>query len=58
MQPNYEKMVEMVGGYSERVTDPADVRPAVDRALAAGTIALVNVITDPEARRAGTSYLG
>ncbi|MEE8337261.1 MAG: thiamine pyrophosphate-binding protein [Dehalococcoidia bacterium] len=53
MQPHYEKMVEMVGGYAERVEDPDELRPALDRALNAGTIALLNVVTDPKARRAG-----
>ena len=48
---DYEKMAEMVGGYSQRVTDPADIKPAVKRALAANTVAVVNVITDPNASR-------
>ena len=55
---DYEKMVEMVGGYAERVTDPSQLRPALDRALSAGTIALLNVMTDPKAQRGGSSYLG
>ena len=60
MQPHYEKMVEMVGGYAERVEDPDELRPALDRALGAGTIALLNVVTDPKAQRAGggAGYLG
>ena len=60
MQPHYEQMVEMVGGYAERVEDPDELRPALDRALGAGTIALLNVVTDPKAQRAGggAGYLG
>ncbi|HJM75480.1 MAG TPA: thiamine pyrophosphate-binding protein [Dehalococcoidia bacterium] len=60
MQPHYEKMVEMVGGYSERVEDPDDLSAAIDRALNADTIALLNVVTDPKAQRAGggAGYLG
>ena len=60
MQPHYEQMVEMVGGYAERVEDPDELRPALDRALNAGTIALLNVVTDPKGQRAGggAGYLG
>ena len=54
----YEKTVEMVGGWSRRVEDPADIKPAVQEALAANTIALVNVLTDPKGRRSGSAYLG
>jgi thiamine pyrophosphate-dependent acetolactate synthase large subunit-like protein len=54
----YEKTVEMVGGWSRRVEDPADIAPAVQEALAADTVALVNVLTDPKGRRSGSAYLG
>ena len=54
----YEKTVEMVGGWSRRVEDPADITPAVQEALAANTVALVNVLTDPKGRRSGAAYLG
>ena len=54
----YEKTVEMVGGWSRRVEDPADITPAVQEALAANTVALVNVLTDPKGRRSGSAYLG
>ena len=36
---DYERMVEMVGGYAERVTSPDQIRPALGRAFAAGTVA-------------------
>ncbi len=39
----YERMVEALGGYGEYVENPADIRPAIDRALASGKPALVNV---------------
>jgi 2-hydroxyacyl-CoA lyase 1 len=48
---HYEKMVEMVDGHSERVEKPSDIRPALDRALAADTVSLVHVLTDPKAQR-------
>ena len=54
---DYEHMVEMVGGYSERVTDPAEIRPAMERAFASGKVSLLNVITDPKASRRGGGYL-
>ena len=54
----YEKTVEMVGGWARRVEDPADIAPAVQEALAANTVALVNVLTDPKGRRSGSAYLG
>lgn len=44
----YEKMVEAMGGHGEYVEDPAEIRPALERAFAAGTVACVNVRLDPE----------
>ena len=43
----YDQVVEALGGHGELVTDPAEIGPAIDRALAAGVPALVNVLTDP-----------
>ena len=42
-------MVKALGGAGERVTDPAQIGPALDRAFAADTPYLVNVITDVNA---------
>ncbi len=39
----YEKMVEALGGHGEFVERPEEIRPAIDRALASGKPALVNV---------------
>ena len=39
----YEKVVEGLDGYGEFVDDPADLRPALERAQDAGVPALVNV---------------
>ena len=44
----YDKVVEAFGGYGELVTEPAQIRPALERALASGTVACVNVMLDPE----------
>ncbi|MGQ0481167.1 MAG: acetolactate synthase [Pseudonocardia sp.] len=43
----YDQVVTALGGHGELVTDPAEIGPAIDRAVAAGVPALVNVLTDP-----------
>jgi acetolactate synthase-1/2/3 large subunit len=49
LQPGcrYDEVVRALGGAGETVTDPEQVGPALDRALAAGAPYLVNVLTDP-----------
>jgi thiamine pyrophosphate-dependent acetolactate synthase large subunit-like protein len=55
---HYEKMAELVDGHAERVDRPEEIRPALDRALAAGKPALVHVRIDPKATRlSGGVYL-
>jgi acetolactate synthase I/II/III large subunit len=39
----YDKVVEALGGHGEHVTEPAEIRPALERAAASGKPALVNV---------------
>ncbi len=39
----YDKVVEALGGHGEHVTEPAEIVPAIERALASGKPALVNV---------------
>lgn len=45
---NYQKAVEVADGYGEKVTDPADLMPALERGLRAVTVekrqAVINVI--------------
>jgi acetolactate synthase-1/2/3 large subunit len=51
--PRYDRIAEVLGGHGEHVEAPDDIRPALERAAAAvarGTPALVNVITDWRAR--------
>ena len=48
-QTRYDEVVKALGGAGERVTDPRQIGPALDRAFAAGTPYLVNVITDVKA---------
>jgi thiamine pyrophosphate-dependent acetolactate synthase large subunit-like protein len=49
LQPEtrYDQVVEALGGVGELVRKPSELRPALERALAAGRPALVNVLTDP-----------
>ena len=43
----YDRMVEALGGHGELVTQPDQIRPAIERAFASGKPACVNVLTDP-----------
>ncbi|HZA61028.1 MAG TPA: thiamine pyrophosphate-binding protein [Actinomycetota bacterium] len=56
-ETGYEKMVEALGGHGERVTEPGEIRPALERAFASGVPACVNVLVDPSLMRRA-SYLG
>jgi acetolactate synthase-1/2/3 large subunit len=42
----YEKVVEALGGYGERVDRADEIRPALERAFASGKPACLNVYTD------------
>lgn len=54
----YELLADMVDGHSEYVEQAADIRPALDRALASDKLAIVHVRVDPKSRRlGGTNYL-
>ena len=46
-ETRYDSVVEALGGHGELVRAPGELRPALERALAAGAPALVNVLTDP-----------
>ena len=50
----YDRIVEAMGGYGEHVTEPKDIRPAMERARAAGKAACVNVMIDPNVYSSGT----
>jgi acetolactate synthase I/II/III large subunit len=43
----YDLVVEALGGHGELVERPPELRPALERAFASGSPALVNVLTDP-----------
>ncbi len=44
----------MLGGHGEEVRDPAEIRPALERARASGKPSLVNVWVDTDAYAPGT----
>jgi acetolactate synthase-1/2/3 large subunit len=46
---HYEKAAEAFGVHSEYVEDGAEIRPAIERAIASGRPACVNIMTDPDA---------
>ena len=57
----YHDVASGFGCYAERVEEPDEIRPALERAKASGKPALLNVITDAHARAPGsvsfTSYV-
>lgn len=53
----YDRLTEVVGGHAENVEHPDELGPALERALASGTTAIVNVMLDPDAM-AGHAYRG
>ena len=46
-ETDYARIMEGMGGYGERVTDPDQIRPALERAFNSGKPALLDVVTDP-----------
>jgi 2-hydroxyacyl-CoA lyase 1 len=55
---NYEKFAELVDGHAEKVEQPSQIRPALDRALASDKVSVVHVRCDPKATRlSGGVYL-
>lgn len=55
----FDKMAQALGCHGEYVEQPADIRPALERAAAAvesGQTAVVNVVTDWRARAATASF--
>ena len=46
-ETRYDELVRTLGCHGELVREPAQLRPALERALACGGPAVVNVLTDP-----------
>jgi acetolactate synthase-1/2/3 large subunit len=53
----YDRLCEVFGGLAEHVEQPDELAPALERALASGQPAIVNVVLDPDAM-AGHAYRG
>jgi len=53
----YDRLCEVFGGHAEHVEKPAELGPALERALASGEPAIVNVMLDPDGM-AGHAYRG
>ncbi|MGW0807456.1 thiamine pyrophosphate-binding protein [Nonomuraea sp. NPDC002799] len=50
----YGDFAKLLGGHGEEVRDPADIRPALERARESGKPSLINVWVDPEVYAPGT----
>lgn len=46
---NYAEIMQGMGGYGERVTDPDEITPALERAFASGKPAVLDVVIDQKA---------
>ena len=53
----YDKVVEALGGHGELVTEPDQIRPALERAFASGKPACVNVMIRQDRAFAGGIYV-
>jgi acetolactate synthase-1/2/3 large subunit len=53
----YDKIVEAMGGHGEHVTQPGEIRPALERAFASGKPALVNVELYRDTEYKGGGYI-
>jgi acetolactate synthase-1/2/3 large subunit len=54
----YDRIVEAMGGHGEHVTEPDQIRPAIERALASGKAACVNVeIRQDRGTMKGSTYV-
>ncbi len=53
----YDRLCDVFGGHGEHVERPEEIAPALERALASGEPAIVNVMLDPDAM-AGHAYRG
>lgn len=47
MTRSYDEITKVLGGYGETVTEPEQIRPALERAFASGLPACLNVLTEP-----------
>jgi len=45
----FHELVKVLGGYGELITEPGEIRGAIERAFSSGVASLINITTDPEA---------
>jgi len=53
----YDKVVEALGGHGEYVTEPSEIRPALERAFASGKPACINVSMRQDTEFGGGIYV-
>ncbi|MBX3180882.1 MAG: hypothetical protein KF886_26340 [Candidatus Hydrogenedentes bacterium] len=53
----YDQVVQALGGHGEHVTEPGQIRPALERAFASGKPALVNVEIERDLQFGGGIYI-
>lgn len=44
----YDKVCEAVGGHGEFVTKASEIKPALERSLASGTVSVIHCVIDPD----------
>jgi acetolactate synthase-1/2/3 large subunit len=54
----FDEMAIALGGYGEKVEDPDDIKPALDRAYSSGKPAVINVIVEPTAAGVSRAWGG
>ena len=54
----FDEMAQSLGAYGEKVEDPNEIRPALERAFASGKAAVVNVIVEPTASGVSRAWGG
>lgn len=54
----YDKVVEGLGGFGQRVERASQIRPAVEKAFSSGVPALIDVVLDPTVRRQSGTISG
>ncbi len=57
LRTRYDTVVEALGGHGELAEKPDEIRPALDRALASGKPALVNVMIRQDGDYDGGIYV-
>ncbi len=55
---NFDGMANALGAYGEKVEDPAEIKPALDRAFSSGKPAVINVIVEPTAAGVSRAWGG